>query len=190
MKKQKSKSKTRKQVRKIAIKAEEQKKRHQAKKAAAQPLDPDSLVAVRNLSVDFKSSKRTTHAVKNISFDIKPGETVALVGESGSGKTVSALSIMRLLPYPAASHPSGEIFFKGEDLLKIRGKQLRQYRGNAISMIFQEPMSSLNPLHQIEQQIGEVLELHRGLSGNAARARVLDLLHTVGIKDPEQGLER
>ncbi|MCP4933565.1 MAG: ABC transporter ATP-binding protein [bacterium] len=153
------------------------------------PLDPDALVEVRNLSVDFKSSKSLTHAVKNISFDIKPGETIALVGESGSGKTVSALSIMRLLPYPAASHPSGEIYFKGDDLLKIEGKKLRQYRGNAISMIFQEPMSSLNPLHMIERQIGEVLEMHRGLSGQAARARVLDLLHKVGIKDPEQRLE-
>ncbi len=153
------------------------------------PLD-GRLIEVRDLCVDFRSSTRITHAVRHVSFDIKPGETVALVGESGSGKTVSALSIMRLLPYPAASHPHGEVFFKGkDDLLKIRGKKLRQYRGNAISMIFQEPMSSLNPLHSIERQVGEVLELHRGLSGSAARKVVLDLLHKVGIKDPEQRLE-
>ncbi len=189
MKKRQSKSKARSQAKKIAERATQQQSKELVKSSAAMPLDPDALVEVRNLSVDFRSSKRVTHAVKNISFDIKPGETVALVGESGSGKTVSALSIMRLLPYPSASHPSGEIYFKGDDLLKIEGKKLRQYRGNAISMIFQEPMSSLNPLHMIERQIGEVLELHRGLSGQAARARVLDLLHKVGIKDPEQRLE-
>ena len=189
MKKRKSKSKTRNQAKKIADKAVDQKALKRTEVRATTPLNPDALVEVRDLSVDFRSSKRTTHAVKHISFDIHPGETVALVGESGSGKTVSALSIMRLLPYPAASHPSGEIYFKGEDLLKIKGKQLRHYRGNAISMIFQEPMSSLNPLHMIERQIGEVLEMHRGLSGTAARARVLDLLHKVGIHDPEKRLQ-
>ncbi len=189
MKKRQSKSKARSQAKKIAERATQQQSKERIKSYATKPLDPAALVEVRNLSVDFKSSKRVTHAVKNISFDIQPGETVALVGESGSGKTVSALSIMRLLPYPAASHPSGEIYFKGDDLLKVEGKKLRQYRGNAISMIFQEPMSSLNPLHMIERQIGEVLEMHRGLSGQAARARVLDLLHKVGIKDPEQRLE-
>ncbi len=189
MKKRQSKSKARSQAKKIAQKATQQQSQEQLKSFATMPLDQGALVEVRNLSVDFKSSKSLTHAVKNITFDIKPGETVALVGESGSGKTVSALSIMRLLPYPAASHPNGEVYFKGDDLLKIEGKKLRQYRGNAISMIFQEPMSSLNPLHMIERQIGEVLELHRGLSGQAARARVLDLLHKVGIKDPEQRLE-
>lgn len=190
MKKQKNKNKARKQAKKAA-----QKMAHDApaKPVSTKPHHTtprlETLVDIRNLSVDFRSSKKTTHAVKNISFDIKSGETVALVGESGSGKTVSALSIMRLLPYPAASHPSGEIFFKDTDLLKVRGRELRQYRGNAISMIFQEPMSSLNPLHMIERQIGEVLELHRGLSGEAARKRVLELLHKVGIKEPEKRLE-
>ena len=151
-------------------------------------LNKNALLTVDDLSVDFTSAGTTTHAVKHASFDIMPGETVALVGESGSGKTVSALSVIRLLPYPAASHPSGKITFKGEDLLHCEGKALRAIRGNDISMIFQEPMTSLNPLHTIEQQVGEILKLHRGLSDTAARARVLELLGKVGIKEPEKRL--
>ena len=147
------------------------------------------LVDVRNLSVDFHSADTVTHAVKKISFDIKPGEAVALVGESGSGKTVSALSIMRLLPYPAASHPSGEIWFQGRDTLKMETRDLHAIRGNEISMIFQEPMTSLNPLHTIEKQIGEMIELHRGLGGEELRGTVLDLLNKVGIRDPEKRLD-
>ncbi len=108
---------------------------------------------------------------------------------SGSGKTVTALSILRLLPYPAASHPSGAILFKGENLLTLSPPALRHIRGNKISMIFQEPMTSLNPLHTIERQVGEVLKIHRGLSDRAARARVLDLLGKVGIDDPEGRLQ-
>ncbi|MGB6970428.1 MAG: ATP-binding cassette domain-containing protein, partial [Methyloceanibacter sp.] len=145
----------------------------------------DLLVKVEDLSVDFMSGSGLTSAVKNISFDIGKGETVALVGESGSGKTVTALSILRLLPYPAARHPSGSILFKGEDLMALPPDGLRHVRGNQISMIFQEPMTSLNPLHTIEQQIGEVLKIHRGLSDRAARERVLDLLDKVGIDDPK-----
>src|SRR5215211_1954695 len=110
-------------------------------------------------------------AVDRISFHIDPGETVALVGESGSGKSVSALSVMKLLPYPAAYHPSGRIRFKGQDLLDLRERDLRAIRGNDISIIFQEPMTSLNPLHTIAQQIGEILSLHGGLRGPAAEAR-------------------
>jgi microcin C transport system ATP-binding protein len=149
----------------------------------------ESLVGVEDLSVDFLGGGKTTHAVKRISFDIGKAETVALVGESGSGKTVTALSILRLLPYPAASHPSGVIRFKGEDLMALPLDGLRHVRGNQISMIFQEPMTSLNPLHTIEQQIGEVLKIHRGLSNSAAQARVLDLLHKVGIDDPKGRLD-
>src|SRR5680860_1269402 len=145
----------------------------------------DPLISVDNLSVDFRSGNNVTHAVKNVSFDIKKGETGALVGESGSGKTVTALSILQLLPYPAASHPSGAIRFRGENLLALPPDGLRHVRGNRISMIFQEPMTSLNPLHTIERQIAEVLRIHMGLSGAAARARVLDLLTKVGIEDPE-----
>jgi microcin C transport system ATP-binding protein len=143
------------------------------------------LISVEDLSVDFRGGGNLTHAVRHVSFDIGDAETVALVGESGSGKTVTALSILRLLPYPAASHPSGKILFKGENLLTLPASALRQVRGNKISMIFQEPMTSLNPLHTIEQQVGEVLKIHRGLSDRAARERVLDLLDKVGIDDPK-----
>jgi microcin C transport system ATP-binding protein len=143
------------------------------------------LIDVKDVSVDFNSGETVTHAVKHVSFDIGDAETVALVGESGSGKTVTALSILRLLPYPAASHPSGAILFKGENLLTLSPPALRQIRGNKISMIFQEPMTSLNPLHMIERQIAEVLKIHRGMSDRAARERVLDLLDKVGIDDPQ-----
>jgi microcin C transport system ATP-binding protein len=143
------------------------------------------LISVDDLSVDFRGGGNLTQAVRHVSFDIGNAETVALVGESGSGKTVTALSILRLLPYPSASHPSGKILFKGENLLALPASALRQVRGNKISMIFQEPMTSLNPLHTIEQQVGEVLKIHRGLSDRAARERVLDLLDRVGIDDPK-----
>jgi microcin C transport system ATP-binding protein len=143
------------------------------------------LISVDDLSVDFRGGGNLTHAVRHVSFDIGDAETVALVGESGSGKTVTALSILRLLPYPSASHPSGKILFKGENLLALPASALRQVRGNKISMIFQEPMTSLNPLHTIEQQVGEVLKIHRGLSDRAVRERVLDLLDKVGIDDPK-----
>ena len=160
------------------------------KKQSAKPASPrETLVSVEDLSVDFHSGGKITHAVKQISFDIGKAETVALVGESGSGKTVTALSILRLLPYPAALHPSGVIHFKGEDLMALAPDALRHVRGNQISMIFQEPMTSLNPLHTIEQQIGEVLKIHRGLSNHAARERVLDLLDKVGIEEPKGRLD-
>ena len=161
------------------------------KKPSAKPAPTkETLVSVEDLSVDFRGGGgNVVHAVKNVSFDIGKAETVALVGESGSGKTVTALSILRLLPYPAASHPSGVIRFKGEDLMALPLDGLRHVRGNQISMIFQEPMTSLNPLHTIEQQIGEVLKIHRGLSNSAAQARVLDLLDKVGIEDPKGRLD-
>ena len=160
-------------------------------KPSAKPASPkETLVSVEDLSVDFRGGGgNVVHAVRNVSFDIGKAETVALVGESGSGKTVTALSILRLLPYPAASHPSGVIRFKGEDLMALPLDGLRHVRGNQISMIFQEPMTSLNPLHTIEQQIGEVLKIHRGLSNSAAQARVLDLLDKVGIEDPKGRLD-
>jgi microcin C transport system ATP-binding protein len=160
-------------------------------KPNAKPASPKAtLVSVEELSVDFRGGGgNVVHAVKNVSFDIGKAETVALVGESGSGKTVTALSILRLLPYPSASHPSGVIRFKDEDLMALPLDGLRHVRGNQISMIFQEPMTSLNPLHTIEQQIGEVLKIHRGLSNSAAQARVLDLLDKVGIEDPKGRLD-
>ena len=148
----------------------------------------EPLLAVRDLSVAFTQGEHRSLAVDRISFDIGPGETVALVGESGSGKSVSALSVLKLLPYPAASHPSGEILFKGKDLLGQDDRELRRVRGNEITMIFQEPMTSLNPLHTIERQIGEVLKIHQGMREEAARARTLELLNEVGVREPEKRL--
>ncbi|MEP3264206.1 MAG: ATP-binding cassette domain-containing protein, partial [Hyphomicrobiales bacterium] len=121
------------------------------------------LLSVKNLGVQFRQGGKVTDAVRGVSFDLFKGKTLALVGESGSGKSVSALSILKLLPYPAAHHPHGEIFYDGKDLLNAPDKELRQVRGNGISFIFQEPMSSLNPLHNVERQIAEVLKLHRGM---------------------------
>ncbi|NMN68546.1 ABC transporter ATP-binding protein [Rhizobium sp. 57MFTsu3.2] len=149
----------------------------------------ETLLSVRDLSVAFHQGGDTSLAVDHVSFEIRKGEVLALVGESGSGKSVSANSILRLLPYPAASHPSGEILFKGKDLLKASDKALREVRGNDITMIFQEPMTSLNPLHTIEKQIAEILELHQGVKGQAARKRILELLNQVGIREPEKRLK-
>jgi microcin C transport system ATP-binding protein len=157
--------------------------------AAEDAMSNPPLISVEDLSVDFRSGERVTHAVRHVSFDIGDAETVALVGESGSGKTVTALSILKLLPYPTASHPSGIIRFNGENVLALPQAALRKIRGNKISMIFQEPMTSLNPLHTIENQVGEVLKIHRGLSDRAARTRVLDLLDKVGIDDPKGRLQ-
>ena len=146
------------------------------------------LLSIRDLSVAFHQAGQTSLAVDGVSFGILPGEVMALVGESGSGKSVTANSILKLLPYPAASHPSGEILFQGKDLLKASEAELRQVRGDDITMIFQEPMTSLNPLHTVERQIGEILELHKGISGQAVRARTLELLNQVGIREPEKRL--
>jgi len=146
------------------------------------------LLDVQDLSVAFRQGGKTSIAVDKISFTINRGECVALVGESGSGKSVSALSVLKLLPYPTASHPSGSIRFNGRDLLPLDENEMRGVRGNDISIIFQEPMTSLNPLHTIETQIGETLLLHGGLRGRAARARTLELLTQVGIPDPETRL--
>jgi microcin C transport system ATP-binding protein len=146
------------------------------------------LIDVKNLSVAFRTGKTDSLAVKGVSFHINKGETVALVGESGSGKTVSALSILKLLAYPAASHPTGQIVFEGRDILQSSEDDMRGVRGAKISMIFQEPMTSLNPLHTIEKQVGEMLKLHRGMDDEATQKRVLDLLKRVGIPNAEQRL--
>ena len=143
------------------------------------------LLDVRDLSVAFGDQL----AVDHVSFSIKRGECVALVGESGSGKSVSALSILKLLPYPSASHPSGSIRFRGRDLLTAAENEMREIRGNEISIIFQEPMTSLNPLHTIEAQISEILFLHNGIRGAMARTRTIELLTQVGIPDPETRLQ-
>ncbi|MGX9390018.1 ABC transporter ATP-binding protein [Nitrobacteraceae bacterium UC4446_H13] len=146
------------------------------------------LLDVRDLSVAFGQGDRATLAVDRISYSMRRGECVALVGESGSGKSVSALSILKLLPYPSASHPSGSIRFKGQDLLTMSEREMRGIRGNDISIIFQEPMTSLNPLHTIEAQIAEIIQLHAPMRGGAIRARVLELLTQVGIPEPETRL--
>jgi microcin C transport system ATP-binding protein len=143
------------------------------------------LLAIRDLSVAFHQQGRTSLAVDKISFEIKRGECVALVGESGSGKSVSALSVLKLLPYPVASHPSGSIRFKGRELLALSENAIREIRGNDISVIFQEPMTSLNPLHTVGAQIGETLQLHKSIGGSSVWARTLELLRQVGIPEPE-----
>ncbi|ESY18971.1 ABC transporter ATP-binding protein [Mesorhizobium sp. LNJC394B00] len=152
-------------------------------------MSSELLLSVRDLSVAFTQGGNESTAVDHISFDLAKGETVALVGESGSGKSVSALSVLKLLPYPTASHPSGKILFQGADLLAMNEKQLRSVRGNKITMIFQEPMTSLNPLHTIEQQIVEILALHQGMGDRQAKARTLALLNEVGIREPEKRLD-
>ena len=136
----------------------------------------EPLLSVKDLSVAFGLGERQVLAVDRVSFDIAKGETLALVGESGSGKSVSALSVMKLLPYPPAHHPSGSITFKGRELLTMRESEIREVRGNDITIVFQEPMTSLNPLHTIDKQIAEILLLHKGITGEKARARIIDLL--------------
>lgn len=147
------------------------------------------LVQVSNLSVSFKTVASVTHAVKNVSFDINQGETLAIVGESGSGKSVSALSIIQLLPYPTAYHPSGSITYDGQELLGAGRNVLETFRGDKIGMIFQEPQTSLNPLHTISKQISESLILHRGMGKTDARDRSLELLELVKIRNARQRLD-
>ena len=149
----------------------------------------DPLLSIRDLSIAFGHGSREVLAVDRVSFDIRKGETLALVGESGSGKSITALSVMKLLPYPSAHHPSGSIKFQGRELLTMKENQIRDVRGNDIAIIFQEPMTSLNPLHTIEKQIREILILHQGLAGPAARARIIELLGQVGIPDPAGRLD-
>ncbi len=152
--------------------------------------EQETLLRVNNLGVNFRTPRGKHAAVTSISFDLDQGETLALVGESGSGKSVTALSLLQLLPYPAASHsPGSSVVFKGHELMGAPASKLREVRGNEISMIFQEPMTSLNPLHTVEKQIGEVLWLHKGMGPLAARRRILELLELVQIKEPAKRLK-
>jgi microcin C transport system ATP-binding protein len=149
-----------------------------------------TLLCIENLSVHFhRPTQPPTVAVKGLSFSLAQGETLALVGESGSGKSVSALSILGLLPYPMASHPTGSVLFEGQELLNAPEGFLRKIRGHDIGMIFQEPMTALNPLHTIEQQIAESLIIHKGMTRSQARERVVELLHLVGFGDGASRLE-
>jgi microcin C transport system ATP-binding protein len=152
-------------------------------------MSKDICLSVRDLSIGFRSGGRDTVAVDRISFDIIKGQCTALVGESGSGKSVTALAILKLLPYPAAHHPSGSVLYQGRDLIQLSERDMRRVRGDNITIVFQEPMTSLNPLHTIEKQIGEILLLHRGLTGEPARARIVEVLTQVGIRDPESRLK-
>ncbi len=146
------------------------------------------LLDVRELAVHFRLGDQVLEAVRGVSFQLERGETLALVGESGSGKTVTALSILQLLPYPRAFHPRGSIRLLGQEMVGADEALLRSMRGNRVGMVFQEPMTSLNPLHTVEKQIAEVLLLHRRMSREQARARVLELLELVGIDEPERRL--
>ncbi len=148
-----------------------------------------ALLQVRGLSASFGRGAQRVDAVRGVSFDLRRGETLALVGESGSGKSVTALSIVRLLPYPSAHHPSGDVRFRGDSLLDAPAAAMRRIRGNRIAMIFQEPMTSLNPLHTIEKQVGEILSVHRGLDRRSARGRIVELLGQVGLPEAKDRLQ-
>jgi microcin C transport system ATP-binding protein len=147
------------------------------------------LLEVRDLSVSFTVEGGEVQAVRHVSFSIERGESMALVGESGSGKSVTALSIMQLLPYPTARHPTGSILFQGQELVGAPERVLQRVRGDRIAMIFQEPMTSLNPLHTIDKQVNEVLRVHKGLSRTAARGRTLELLRLAGLPQAERRLD-
>ncbi|MDG2479681.1 MAG: ATP-binding cassette domain-containing protein, partial [Alphaproteobacteria bacterium] len=140
-----------------------------------------TLLDIKDLAVRFTVEGRAVDAVKGVGFTIDKGETLALVGESGSGKSVTALSVLQLLPQPMASHPTGSITFDGLEMVGASDKKLRSVRGNRVSMIFQEPMTSLNPLHNIEKQISEPLILHKNMSRTEARKRTGELLELVGL---------
>jgi microcin C transport system ATP-binding protein len=147
-------------------------------------VDMTNLIEIRDLSVAFSGQT----VVRDLCLDIRPGECLALVGESGSGKSVTAHSILQLLP-ECGTDTSGSIRYRGQELVGADARKLRELRGNRIAMIFQEPMTSLNPLHSIEKQIGETLLVHKGLAGKAAQARILELLHLVGIQNPQERLK-
>lgn len=151
-------------------------------------MSSQDLIRIENLSVQFKTDEGTVNAVKNISFSIPKGKTVGLVGESGSGKSVSSLAIMRLIPNPPGKVTSGKIIFDGKDLLSLSEADMRSVRGNRISMIFQEPMTSLNPVFTVGDQICETLMLHQKLDKNAAMEKAEDLLSQVGIPNPKDRL--
>ena len=152
-------------------------------------VESQPLLEVRDLSIAFHQGGRTSLAVDRVSFSLKPGRTLALVGESGSGKSVTALSIVKLLGATSASYPSGEVLDKGQDLLQANEEALRKVRGAQITMVFQEPMTSLNPLHPIARQIGEILELHGMGGARERRTRTIELLEEVGIPDPANRLD-
>jgi len=148
-----------------------------------------NLLEVRDLTTYFYTDEGVVKAVDGISYDVEKGKILGIVGESGCGKSVSALSIMRLVPYPPGRIVGGQVFFEGEDLLKINDSEMRKIRGNRIAMVFQEPMTSLNPVLTIGRQLTEALELHQGMTKTQAFSRAADLLQTVGIPDAARRLK-
>jgi oligopeptide/dipeptide ABC transporter ATP-binding protein len=148
----------------------------------------DVLLDVKDLHTQFTTSVGVVRAVDGVSWDVRPGETVALVGESGCGKSVSALSVMRLVSAPAGRIVSGQILFKGRDLLTVSEEEMRHVRGREIGMVFQEPMTSLNPVLSVGRQLTETVEIHLGMSPAQSRARAVELLSLVGVSDPERRL--
>jgi oligopeptide/dipeptide ABC transporter ATP-binding protein len=146
------------------------------------------LLEIRNLQTHFKTDEGEARAVNGVDLKVPKGETLGLVGESGCGKSVTALSIMRLVPEPPGRIIGGEIIFDGQDILKLREAEMRRMRGNTLSMIFQEPMTALNPVYRIGSQMAEVIQLHQKVSKKEAMDRALDMLHKVGIPDPKQRL--
>ena len=148
----------------------------------------DVLLDVKDLHTQFTTSLGVVRAVDGVSWDVRPGETVALVGESGCGKSVSALSVMRLVSAPAGRIVSGQILFKGRDLLTLSEEEMRHVRGREIGMVFQEPMTSLNPVLSVGRQLTETVEIHLGMSPTQSRARAVELLSLVGVSDPERRL--
>ena len=150
----------------------------------------ENLLEVKNLAVSFKTFFGEVEAVRDISFSVKPSETVAIVGESGCGKSVTANSIMQLLPMPPAFFKNGEIFFEGEDLLKKKESEMQKIRGDKISMIFQDPMTSLNPTIKVGKQIVEGLIYHQNISKEEAREKALDMLRLVSVPQPEKRIKQ
>lgn len=147
------------------------------------------LLSVRDLEVTFKGEEGISKAVRGVSFDVEKGKILGIVGESGSGKSVSSLSIMRLIAKPSGKIERGEILFHGEDLVRLKEKEIRKIRGNKIAMIFQEPMSSLNPVFKIGYQLGEALALHQGIKGEENKRKCIEILEHVRIPDPERMLK-
>src|SRR5690242_12217087 len=152
---------------------------------------PEPVLSIRDLVVEFKTEDGVVHAVDGLTYDVYPGETLGIVGESGSGKSVSTLSILGLIPQPPGRIVSGEAIFKGRDLLKVSDKELRKIRGGEMSMIFQDPMTSLNPVHTIGDQIGEAIRTHNpDLKDDVVRSRVVELLSLVGVPNPERRFDQ
>ena len=150
----------------------------------------EPLLEVKNLKTQFFTQDGVVKAVEDVSFYVMPGETLGVVGESGSGKSITGLSIMRLIPNPPGKIVNGEVIFEGKDLLKLNDDQIRRIRGNQIAMIFQDPMTSLNPVLTINRQISEALQLHMGMSKDQAKARAIELLRMVGIPNAEERIDQ